>query len=496
MPDRKPHILLLINDEHRADVLPIESNAHIRTPNLDQIIDRGFYFRNAYTPSPICVPARQSFLSGLYPRNCGSLNFGDAMPSEVLTIPGHLSRYGYTTCLAGMMEFVGPDQMHGWQRRIGLDIGSRNNGYEPAADPEHQALIEREPGTGKWPNKVTMEVQHARAGRGHYMQHDRYCVDGALMYLNEYFVNEPWDRTNPAPLLMAVSLWSPHYPYQCPDDLFAHYLRRVNPYVENVPEHFETPDFFKVPIGQAVTYREAHRATAAYYGMIDWMDGQFGRVLKRLDELNVLDDFAIVFLSDHGEMLGQKGLWEKQQYFEGSARVPFAIQWPHRFPNGGSTVHENVSLVDLFPTLCDIANVPVPENLDGRSVIPLMDGTDHNWPDDVYSELWNVHNGPSVMVKHGDLKLFRFDGHEGVPGTDEDRWACPEQLYDLGRDPGETVNLIDNPAYAKQLTELRARLDNLPDPRVKDGGNRFIGETRAPYKSSAAVGRAAGPSSG
>ena len=496
MPDRKPHILLLINDEHRADVLPIESNAHIRTPNLDQIIDRGFYFRNAYTPSPICVPARQSFLSGLYPRNCGSLNFGDAMPSEVLTIPGHLSRYGYTTCLAGMMEFVGPDQMHGWQRRIGLDIGSRNNGYEPAADPEHQALIEREPGTGKWPNKVTMEVQHARAGRGHYMQHDRYCVDGALMYLNEYFVNEPWDRTNPAPLLMAVSLWSPHYPYQCPDDLFAHYLRRVNPYVENVPEHFETPDFFKVPIGQAVTYREAHRATAAYYGMIDWMDGQFGRVLKRLDELNVLDDFAIVFLSDHGEMLGQKGLWEKQQYFEGSARVPFAIQWPHRFPNGGSTVHENVSLVDLFPTLCDIANVPVPENLDGRSVIPLMDGTDHNWPDDVYSELWNVHNGPSVMVKHGDLKLFRFDGHEGVPGTDEDRWACPEQLYDLGRDPGETVNLIDNPAYAKQLTELRARLDNLPDPRVKDGGNRFVGETRAPYKSSAAVGRAAGPSSG
>ena len=496
MPDRKPHILLLINDEHRADVLPIESNAHIRTPNLDQIIDRGFYFRNAYTPSPICVPARQSFLSGLYPRNCGSLNFGDAMPSEVLTIPGHLSRYGYTTCLAGMMEFVGPDQMHGWQRRIGLDIGSRNNGYEPAADPEHQALIEREPGTGKWPNKVTMEVQHARAGRGHYMQHDRYCVDGALMYLNEYFVNEPWDRTNPAPLLIAVSLWSPHYPYQCPDDLFAHYLRRVNPYVENVPEHFETPDFFKVPIGQAVTYREAHRATAAYYGMIDWMDGQFGRVLKRLDELNVLDDFAIVFLSDHGEMLGQKGLWEKQQYFEGSARVPFAIQWPHRFPNGGSTVHENVSLVDLFPTLCDIANVPVPENLDGRSVIPLMDGTDHNWPDDVYSELWNVHNGPSVMVKHGDLKLFRFDGHEGVPGTDEDRWACPEQLYDLGRDPGETVNLIENPAYAKQLTELRARLDNLPDPRVKDGGNRFIGETRAPYKSSAAVGRAAGPSSG
>ena len=93
----------------------------------------------------------------------------------------------------------GPTRCTAGSGRIGLDIKSKNNGYEPADDPEHQALIEREPGTGHWPNKVTAEVQHARAGRGHYMQHDRYCVDGALIYLDEYFVNEPWDRTNPEP---------------------------------------------------------------------------------------------------------------------------------------------------------------------------------------------------------------------------------------------------------------------------------------------------------
>ena len=483
MPERKPHILLLINDEHRPDVLPIEGNPHIRTPVVDRVIDGGFYFRNAYTPSPICVPARQSFHSGLYPRNCGSLNFGDAMPSEVLTIPGHLSRYGYSTCLAGMTEFVGPDQMHGWQRRIGLDIKSKYNGYEPADDPEHRALIEREPGTGQWPNKITTEVKRARAGRGHYMQHDRYCVDGALIYLDEYFVNEMWDRTDPAPLLLAVSLWSPHYPYKCPDDLFAHYLRRVEPFEEDVPEHFDTPDAFKVPIGEAVTNREAHRATAAYYGMIEWMDGQFGRVIDKLEELDVLDDFAVVFLSDHGEMLGQKGLWEKQQYFEGSARVPFAVQWPQRFPNGGATVQRNVSLVDLFPTLCDIANVPIPGGLDGRSVVPLMEGQTDDWPDDVYSELWDARNGPSVMVKHGDLKLFRFDGHWGILKRDGDTLDCPQQLYDLARDPDERVNRIDDASYADRLADLRARLDALPDPRAKDGQNRFIGETRQPYRS-------------
>ena len=106
-----------------------------------------------------------------------------------------------------------------------------------------------------------------------------------------------------------------------------------------------------------------------------------------------------------------------------------------------------------------------------------MEGRDEDWPDDVYSELWAVHNGPSVMVKHGDMKLFRFDGHEGTLGLGPD---CPEQLFDLARDPDETTNLIDHPAYADRLADLRARLDALPDPRKKDANNRFVGEEREP----------------
>ena len=133
-------------------------------------------------------------------------------------------------------------------------------------------------------------------------------------------------------MLLAVSLWCPHYPYQCPEDLFNYYMRRVEPYVEDLPEKFACDDFFKVKIGEDVTYREAHRATAAYYGMIEWVDIQYARVISRLEELNVLDDFIVAFMSDHGEMLGQKGLWEKQQYFEASARVPFFISCP----GGGS----------------------------------------------------------------------------------------------------------------------------------------------------------------
>ena len=464
MSKNKPHILFLINDEHRPDVLPIEGDTAIRTPTLSRFMDEGTYFRNAYTPSPICVPARQSFLSGLYPRNCGSLNFGDPMPTEVRTIPGQLGNYGYYTCCAGKMHFVGTDVMHGWRERVGRDIIG-NNGYPyPVVKDEHYAPTESEPGTGPKQNKVIQEVRDAQPGLGQWMIHDQYNVDGALLFLEEYFVSASYDRPKFNPLCMAVSLIAPHYPYQCPLDLFNYYMQRVEPIVEEPNEQFGYDDFFRVRVGEDVTYRQAHRATAAYYGMIEWMDAQFNRVIEKLEHLNVLDDFIIVFLSDHGEMLGTKGLWEKQSYFEASARVPLSIWYPKRFGREPRIIEQNVSLVDLFPTICELAEIPTPDELDGHSLLPLIEGNATDWHDTVYSELWRAQNGPSVMVKEGSLKYFRFDNDKG--------W--PEQLFDLSKDPDERNNLIDAPTYADALSRLRAKAGALPPPRRKDENNRFI----------------------
>ena len=464
MPQNKPNILLLINDEHRPDILPIEGDTAIRTPTLSRFMNEGTYFRNAYTPSPVCVPARQSFLSGLYPRNSGCLNFGDPMPTEVRTIPGHLGNYGYYSCCAGKMHFVGKDVMHGWYERIGRDIIG-NNGYPyPSVKDEHTAQFEREPGTGMKRDKTAQEIRDAQPGIGHWMLHDQYNVDGAVLFLEEYFVNASYDRPKASPLCMAVSLIAPHYPYQCPLDLFNYYMQRVEPIIEEPNENFGYADFFRVKVGKDVTYRQAHRATAAYYGMIEWMDAQFGRVIEKLEHLNVLDDFIVVFLSDHGEMLGTKGLWEKQSYFEASARVPLSIWYPQRFGREPQVVKQNVSLVDLFPTLCELADIPAPDELDGKSLVPLIEGNTGDWHDTVYSELWRAQNGPSVMVKEGDFKYFRFDNDRG--------W--PPQLFDLSNDPDECNNLIDNPDYADVLSRLIAKADALPSPRRKDKDNRFI----------------------
>lgn len=217
-------------------------------------------------------------------------------------------------------------------------------------------------------------------------------------------------------------------------------------------------------MGKDVTYRQAHRATAAYYGMIEWLDAQFGRVIEKLEHLNVLDDFIVVFLSDHGEMLGTKGLWEKQSYFEASARVPLSIWYPKKFGREPKIVQQNVSLVDLFPTLCELAEIPAPEELDGKSFVPLIESNTAEWDDTVYSELWRAQNGPSVMVKEGSLKYFRFDNDKG--------W--PDQLFDLSKDPDEWNNLIDNLDYADVLLRLKAKANALPPPRRKDQNNCFI----------------------
>ena len=453
----KPHILLLIDDEHRPDVLGIEGNEVVRTPTLDGCIQSGAYFRSAYTPAPICVPARQSFLTGLYPRHNGCTGFDTPLPNDVLTLPAHLGHYGYYSCCAGKMHFLGQNQMHGWNERIGRDIaaGIDDSPLAHLANEVEASRVARpaepDPGTGKW--STAKEIRNARAGKGLHLAQDLYTTEGALLFLEEYFAGAQYDRPGNAPLLMALSLSSPHYPYQCSEELFAYYLRRVEPYVESLPDKFDCSDFFKNEVGKDVELRDARRATAAYYGMVETVDRQYARVLDRLQELGVRDEFVVVFLSDHGEMLGQKGLWEKQQYFEASVRVPFSVSGPSGGAPVRSTVTENVSLVDLFPTICELVDVPIPGGLDGVSLVPFMDpsaeeGHTGEEPRAVYSELYHVLNGPSEMIREGALKYFRFNGRD---------W--PDQLFDLETDPDERHNLIDDPTHSVQLAGLRAKLD-------------------------------------
>lgn len=438
MADR-PNILFLMSDEHRADVTGWEGNSVIRTPVLDALARDAVIFRNAYTPSPRCIPARQCMTAGQWAHTCGCTHYGQDLPPGYMTFPRRLSQHGYATVCAGKLHHVGTDQMQGWTGRMGLVDMRVDDSFIEGRDEAEYARIRQAIGKQKWSD--AKEIQRAGPGKSRCAVNDRLTVDTALEFLERWFVDPMYDRPQSArPLLIKVSLTQPHYPFVCDADRFEYYLSRVTPFPD---EHVTDNPILgqrRVVPGRDVSEREIRRALAAYYGMIEQLDEQFGRVVDKLERMGQdLDDWIVIYTTDHGDMMGEHGVWEKGQMYEGSARVPLLVRWPRRF--AGRTVTQNVSLIDLFATLCELTGVPAPDGLDSRSLVPLMAGRSDGWDDEVLSE----HRGNQFMIKRGNLKFLSFAGGPG------------DMLFDLAADPGETTDVIDQPAYAEAVAAFRAR---------------------------------------
>lgn len=433
------NILFLMSDEHRADVAGFAGNRTVRTPTLDSLAESGVVFTNAYTPSPICVPGRQAMAAGKFPRHCGCERFGEDLAPGTTTFARQLAEYGYDTVCCGKLHHTGPDQMQGWTKRIGADTNvlHKNLGEQAVAN-------RAQPPTQKWSD--AKEIARAGIGEGPGQVADAYTVQGALNFLEEYYSSPYYDREQGLnPLLLKVSLRNPHYPYFTDHDRFVYYLNRVEPYLEDRP--FDHPFLSQraVKPGVDVSEREIRRATAAYYGMTEGIDELYGRILEKLEQVGQnLDDWLIIYTTDHGEMLGEHGIWEKQKFFEGSARVPLVMRAPRLF-SGGREIAENVNLCDLFATLCDVAGAEIPEDLDSRTLMPLLRGERTAWDNETVSQF----GARNLMIKQDALKYQSY-GEQ-----------MPEVLFDLDRDPGETVNLIDDSAYAEAVSRFRRRRGEL-----------------------------------
>ena len=245
----------------------------------------------------------------------------------------------------------------------------------------------------------------------------------------------------------------PHYPYQTDDRKFKYYLNRVQPYFDE--QLFDHPFLSerKVVPGEDASRREITRAVAAYYGMIETADQHFGRVVQALEDAGQdLDDWIVIYTSDHGEMLGEHNIWEKQKFFEGSVRVPLVIRFPAQFTQ--RTIDRNVSICDLFATICDLTGIPVPGDLDSRSLVPMMSGDDTEWDNESVSFFYAGGNR-NLMIKQDHLKYQSYQC-EG-----EDR---PEVLFDLQQDPSENSNFIDDEQYRGDVERFRARKRELGYP--------------------------------
>jgi len=421
-------------DEFRFDSAGFMGNRVSSTPNLDALARGAVIFDNAYTPAPVCIPARQCMATGKYPLHIACEEFGEDIAPNSPTFARWFTEHGYYTVACGKLHHRGPDQMQGWMHRLGSETA-----VHWPQEYASRSII----GRSKW--RGAEELKLAGEGVSALAIHDDYSVRGACDFLRVHFGGlsaAPKD----APVMLMVSLQQPHFPLLTSPGLLSKYEQRVPIYWNEPAAADPALEINRLGPEQGITETDVRRATAAYYGMVEQTDKRLGQVLTVLEQVGQnLDDWLIVFTSDHGDMLGQHGVWEKRKFYEGSARIPLFLRIPGQEPRRSNAP---ANLVDLFPTLARAAGLAIPEGLDGSDLLAAEPPT----------ETFCQFKRDQFMLRWNRWKYLRLG-------------AETEVLFDLEDDPLESVNRIGDPSCADVATRLRARLDKfcLPVAQSRQG---------------------------
>ena len=432
---KKPNLLVIMSDQHHPHVLGCEGDAVVRTPHLDRLAARGAMFTDCYCPAPLCVPSRMSFMTGRYPSRNEVWSNTCSLSSSIPTFAHALTAAGYETVISGRMHFVGVDQRHGFEQRI---MGALCSGYLGGSNNTMPRKLLQATGQDR------RAVEVAGPGRTGYQFYDEAVTEATVSFLEERGA-ESADR----PFCLMVGYVLPHCPFVCPKEDFGYYLDRVT--LPEVPEgYFEQlhPAMQERRRSQRIedlSEDEIRRARAGYYGLVTHFDRQVGRVLDALEGAGLGDETVVVYTSDHGEMAGENGQWWKSNFYEGAASVPLIVSTPWE-SSPGKRVERVVNLVDIGPTLIDLAGgEPLPD-VDGRSFAGFLEAGDAAWTDESFSEHMPCHGVPAArMIRQGPWKLVHYEGHR-------------PQLFNLEDDPSEFNNLGDDPAHEAVRERLHARV--------------------------------------
>ncbi|SLN16808.1 Choline-sulfatase [Pseudoruegeria aquimaris] len=437
-----PNILIFMVDQLAGTFFPDGPADWLHTPNLKRLAARSARFSNAYTASPLCGPARASFMTGCLPSRTGVYDNAAEFAPDMPTFAHHLRSSGYQTCLAGKMHFVGPDQLHGFEERLTSDIYPADYGWTPDY---------RKPGEriDWWYHNMGSVTGAGVAEITNQLEYDDEVAARAKAKVYDLARGK-----DARPWCLTVSFTHPHDPYVARRkywDLYedcAHLMPEVPPipFAEQDAQSrriFEANDFENYTI----TETDVQRSRRAYFANISYIDEKIGEVMEALQATR--QEAVILFTSDHGDMLGERGLWFKMSFLEGSARVPLMIAGADTGPGIAPGRHEApVSLLDVAPTLCEIAGVPAEEIApwcEGESLLPLTRGAERTAP--VRMEYAaESSQAPLVCLRYGKWKYIRCA-------------LDPDLLYDLEADPHELENLAEHPAHQGTLAALRAKAD-------------------------------------
>lgn len=445
---KAPNILLLMADQLAAPALPAYGHPTVRTPALDRLAARGVTFANAYCNFPLCAPSRFSMLSGRLASRIDTFDNAAEFPASIPTFVHYLRGLGYRTILSGKMHFIGPDQLHGFEERLTTDIYPADFGW--TADWRE--------GERNKPTGISMRpvLEAGICYRNLQIDFDEEVEFEAVQKLYDLARDDRGE-----PFFLCVSFSNPHPPFMIMPEFWELYRHDAidPPSVPPIP--LEQSDalsrWLHVAHGaDLVDIAESHvqNARHAYYGMVSYIDAKVTRVLAALERAGFADRTAVVFTSDHGEMLGERGMWYKQSFYEWSARVPLIVSFPGGF--APRRVDQVVSLVDLFPTLLDLATAgqrpDLVDPIDGQSLAGLLAGSATGTQDEAISEyLAEGALEPCRMIRRGKYKYVYLHKYGG-------------QLFDLEKDPRELHDLSGCPQHAAIEANLRAALLHDWDP--------------------------------
>lgn len=450
----QPNILWLCTDQQRFDTIRSLGNELIRTPHIDQLVDEGVAFTQAYCQSPVCSPSRASFLTGRYARTTRCRQNGQTIPDDEVLVSKMFADAGYRCGLAGKLHLASCSEGKVEQR---IDDGYHDFRWSHHPQPD-------------WPENAYAQWLHARGKKWEdlYSGPDNgfvkigvpteyhqttWCAEMTMDFIRGN-AQRPW--------FFSFNCFDPHHAFDPP----AEYLSKYDPADMPLPKRHDKEPLTKPTFQQldsewahnspgefhsgAMTNDDRRQVTAAYYAMCELIDDQVGRIMQCLEETGQRENTIVIFMSDHGEMLGDHGIYFKGPHFYDEAvRVPLVISWPEKF-RSGLKVDGLTELVDLVPTLLEAANLDIPERVQGVSLLPHLTGEadPHSHKNQVYCEYynsWTHQDAYGTMLRSETEKIVVYHGtNQG-------------ELYDLEIDPDEFVNLWDDPAATERKLRMMQR---------------------------------------
>ncbi|MBI2425208.1 MAG: sulfatase-like hydrolase/transferase [Candidatus Hydrogenedentes bacterium] len=444
----RPNILWIMLDDCRPDALGCYGRPWVRTPALDRLAASGAFFENAVTQCPICVPSRTSMKTGLYCHRFGLMSMGEAPD----TPPPYAYKNG-----------AGNDMLRAWHRhgQKPFNIGKVHafaEDWSPLGDL--RAVKEARPDSGGTTYPEVKLTTHRWKIGGTIDVHPDDTTSGriagaAMEALGNLDAAAPW--------FLRLSFLAPHVPIEVPASFM------VDPSTVNLPRPTQAeldskPRFereqLRVYAGTSdISDRDLQIARGSYYGMVNLVDHHVGRVLEAMQSQGLLENTMVVVNSDHGLQLGEHGLHKKRNFYDQTIKAPLVVSWPGVIP-AGQRREELVEMVDSLPTLLDLSGLPVPGKIDGKTLVPLLTGKGAAGREAVFAEIDHSgsmydelrhDSGRRVMVRTRDWKLEYFK---------DPRVMDPDgAMYDLQRDPGETVNLYGDAQHAAVRADLEGLVD-------------------------------------